>query len=68
MTSRRTRANVLRHAERTAPSPGKTCVIRESTMSVLHTTVRPRPVPHTYIVPVVREIAPKRPDLAWTTW
>jgi hypothetical protein len=37
-------------------------------MSVLHTTIRRRPVPHTYVVPVVREIAPKRPDLAWTTW
>jgi hypothetical protein len=37
-------------------------------MSVSHTTVRRRLVPHTYVVPVVREIAPKRPDLAWTTW
>jgi hypothetical protein len=37
-------------------------------MSVLNTTVRRRPAPHTYVVPVVREIVPKRPDLAWTTW
>jgi hypothetical protein len=37
-------------------------------MSVLNTTVRRQPVPHTYVVPVVREVAPKRPELAWTTW
>jgi hypothetical protein len=68
MTGRRTHGNVLRQAEGTASSPGKPSVIRESTMSVLNTTVRRRPVPHTYVVPVVREIAPKRPDLAWTPW
>jgi hypothetical protein len=37
-------------------------------MSVLNTTVRRPPVPHTYVVPVVRELPPKRLDLAWTTW
>jgi hypothetical protein len=47
---------------------GESRVTRESTMSVLNTTVRRRPAPHTYVVPVVREIVPKRPDLAWTTW
>jgi hypothetical protein len=38
-------------------------------MTVLATTVRRRPAPHAYVVPVVHEIAPRRPDLASnSTW
>jgi hypothetical protein len=38
-------------------------------MTLVATTPRTRPVTHAYVVPVVREIAPPRPDLAaGSTW
>jgi hypothetical protein len=38
-------------------------------MTVLATTQRRRPAPHAYVVPVVRELVPRRPDLApSSTW
>ena len=33
-------------------------------MTVLATTLRPRPVSHAFVVPVVRELAPQLPHAA----
>jgi hypothetical protein len=68
MSRDRTRANVTETRRAHSAFPREVLRHLESTMSVLNTTVRRRPAPHTYVVPVVREIAPKRPDLTWTTW
>lgn len=37
-------------------------------MTLVATTPRTRPVTHAHVVPVVREIAPRRADLAASTW
>jgi hypothetical protein len=38
-------------------------------MTLVVTTPRSRPVPHAYVVPVVREITPRRTDLvAGSAW
>ncbi len=37
-------------------------------MTVLATTLRTRPVTHAYVVPVVRELAPRRPAAVGSAW
>ena len=37
-------------------------------MTVLSTTVRPRPTTHTFAVPGVREVPPPRPVAAGSDW
>jgi hypothetical protein len=37
-------------------------------MTLVASTPRTRPVTHPYTVPVVREIAPKRAELAASAW
>jgi hypothetical protein len=37
-------------------------------MTVLATTVRPRPATHAYVVPVVRELAPQPLAAAGSAW
>lgn len=37
-------------------------------MTVLATTVRPRPVSHAFVVPVVRELASQLPHAAGSAW
>jgi hypothetical protein len=37
-------------------------------MTLVATTSRTRPVVHAYTVPVVRELTPKRVDLAGSAW
>jgi len=37
-------------------------------MTFVATTPRTHPVTHAYVVPVVREITPKRPSLASAAW
>jgi hypothetical protein len=52
-----------RRPPRAAPAP-HLALNGEPGMTLIATTPRSHPVTHAYIVPVVRELEPKRPDLA----